>query len=69
MDLGELIAFGVGGQPTSWLGPLEAEDPYRVVHVAAVVAGEVLHEAGDHPPDQPAFRSRVPLPVPLARHI
>src|SRR5437870_2132106 len=34
MDFGEVIGYGVGGQPTFWLGPLTTGEPNREVHVA-----------------------------------
>jgi catechol 2,3-dioxygenase-like lactoylglutathione lyase family enzyme len=60
MDFGNVVGFGVDGRPTFWIGPLEAGEPNRAVHVAfeakdrlsvhaffdaAVALGaEVLHE-------------------------
>lgn len=61
MDFGEVVGYGVGGQPEFWLGPRQTGEGFRESHVAftapdraavrafqdaAVAAGaEVLHEA------------------------
>ncbi len=34
MDFGNVIGFGVGGQPTFWIGPLSSGKPNREVHIA-----------------------------------
>ncbi len=36
MDFGEVIGYGVGGQPTFWVGPLTTGEPNREVHIAFV---------------------------------
>ena len=34
MDFGEVIGYGVGFQPTFWIGPLESGEANREVHLA-----------------------------------
>lgn len=71
LDFGQVIGYGIGGQPTFWLGPLSGGEPNREVHVAfaaadrasvraffnaAVAAGaEVLHEPAEHPEYHAAY--------------
>jgi catechol 2,3-dioxygenase-like lactoylglutathione lyase family enzyme len=65
LEFGEVIGYGVAGQPAFWLGPLTSGEPNREVHIAfaatdraavsaffdaAVGAGaEVLHEPREWP--------------------
>jgi catechol 2,3-dioxygenase-like lactoylglutathione lyase family enzyme len=71
MEFGDVIAFGVAGQPTFWIGPLATGGPNREVHVAfrapdrdavrafhdaAVAAGAtVLHEPREWPEYHPGY--------------
>jgi catechol 2,3-dioxygenase-like lactoylglutathione lyase family enzyme len=71
MDFGDVIGFGVGGQPTFWIGPLTSGGPNREVHIAfaapdrasvqaffdAAVAldAEVLHPPAEHPEYHPGY--------------
>ena len=71
LDLGPVIGYGIGDQPTFWLGPLTTGEANREVHVAfaatdraavraffdaAVAAGApVLHEPREHPEYHPAY--------------
>ena len=63
MDFGSVIGYGVGGQPTFWLGPLTTGEPNREIHVAfrapdraAVSTGaEVLHEPRIWPEYHPNY--------------
>jgi catechol 2,3-dioxygenase-like lactoylglutathione lyase family enzyme len=71
MDFGEVIGFGVGDQPTFWIGPLTSGEPNREVHIAfqapdrdrvraffdaAVAAGaEPLHEPRVFPEYHPNY--------------
>lgn len=34
MDFGNVIGYGVGGQPTFWLGPLMTGEANREIHIA-----------------------------------
>ncbi len=34
LDFGEVIGYGVGYQPTFWIGPLASGEPNREVHIA-----------------------------------
>jgi catechol 2,3-dioxygenase-like lactoylglutathione lyase family enzyme len=34
MDFGDVVGFGVGDQPTFWVGPLTTGEPNREVHIA-----------------------------------
>src|SRR4051812_15808452 len=34
MDFGDVIGFGIGFQPTFWLGPLTDGNPNREAHIA-----------------------------------
>ena len=64
MQFDDVIAYGVAGQPTFWLGPLATGKPNREIHIAfaapdreavraffdaAVTAGAVLHEPREWP--------------------
>ena len=44
MDFGPVIGYGVGGNPTFWIGPLEYGADNREVHVAFTAADrEAVH--------------------------
>jgi catechol 2,3-dioxygenase-like lactoylglutathione lyase family enzyme len=34
LDLGDVVGYGVGDQPTFWVGPLTTGEPNREVHIA-----------------------------------
>jgi catechol 2,3-dioxygenase-like lactoylglutathione lyase family enzyme len=71
MDFGDVIGFGVGMQPTFWIGPLTDGNPNREVHIAftaedrarvraffdaAVATGtEALHEPRVFPEYHPNY--------------
>jgi catechol 2,3-dioxygenase-like lactoylglutathione lyase family enzyme len=71
MDFGDVIGFGIGMQPTFWLGPLTDGNPNREVHIAfaaedrarvraffdaAVATGtETLHEPRVFPEYHPNY--------------
>jgi catechol 2,3-dioxygenase-like lactoylglutathione lyase family enzyme len=71
LDFGEVVGYGVGDNPTFWLGPLTTGEASREVHVAfqaptrdavrafheaAIAAGaEVLHEPREWPEYHPGY--------------
>lgn len=71
MDFGSVVGYGIGGQPTFWLGPLVRELANREVHIAftandrAVVraffeaaranGAEILHEPRLFPEYHPNY--------------
>ena len=68
MDFGQVIGYGIGGNPKFWVGPLVSGEPNREVHIAFSADDRASVRAffdqavslGATVPDEPGDVARVP---------